>query len=171
MWKIVLYEPYLYALFHAVFECNQLFIHWMAFKIIFSNLFVSRECRLSWKGERVHFPLTGNKYNQRDDVGQMHCGILPCLELATPSCDSQTMVCLRHKRGPNEHILQKQTLNCRESWCFDQFLLNIMQKEMATHSSALAWKIPWTEEPGRLQSVGLQRVGHDWVTSLSFSWI
>ena len=36
-----------------------------------------------------------------------------------------------------------------------------LEKEMATHSSTLAWKIPWTEEPGRLQSVGLQRVGHD----------
>ena len=34
-------------------------------------------------------------------------------------------------------------------------------KEMATHSSTLAWKIPWTEERGRLQSMGLQRVGHD----------
>ena len=39
--------------------------------------------------------------------------------------------------------------------------------ETAAHSSTLAWKIPWTEEPGRLQSVGSQRVGHDWVTSLS----
>ena len=38
---------------------------------------------------------------------------------------------------------------------------------MATHSSALAWKIPWTEEPGGLQSMGSQRVGHDWATSLS----
>ena len=36
-----------------------------------------------------------------------------------------------------------------------------LEKEMATHSSTLAWKIPWTEEPGRLQSVGSQRVGHD----------
>ena len=36
-----------------------------------------------------------------------------------------------------------------------------LQKEMATHSSTLAWKIPWTEEPGRLQSMGSQRVGHD----------
>ena len=41
------------------------------------------------------------------------------------------------------------------------------EKAMATHSSTLAWKIPWTEEPGRLQSMGLQRVGHDWATSLS----
>ena len=38
---------------------------------------------------------------------------------------------------------------------------------MATHSSTLAWKIPWTEEPGRLQSMGSWRVGHDWATSLS----
>ena len=42
------------------------------------------------------------------------------------------------------------------------------EEEMATHSSTLAWKIPWMEEPGRLQSMGSQRVGHDWVTSLSF---
>ena len=43
-----------------------------------------------------------------------------------------------------------------------------LEKEMATHSSILAWRIPWTEEPGRLQSTGLQRVGHDWATSLHF---
>ena len=42
---------------------------------------------------------------------------------------------------------------------------------MATHSCTLAWKIPWTEEPGRLQSMGSLRVGHDWVTSLSLSCI
>ena len=40
-----------------------------------------------------------------------------------------------------------------------------LEKEMATHSSILAWEIPWTEEPGRLQSVWLQRVGHDSVTN------
>ena len=38
---------------------------------------------------------------------------------------------------------------------------NSLEKEMATHSSILAWEIPWTEEPGRLQSMGSQRVGHD----------
>ena len=47
-----------------------------------------------------------------------------------------------------------------------------LEKEMPTHSRTLAWKIPWTEEPGGLQSLGLQRVRHDWATSLSlsFSW-
>ena len=39
-----------------------------------------------------------------------------------------------------------------------------LEKEMATHSSILAWEIPWTEEPGGLQSIGWQRVGHDWAT-------
>ena len=38
------------------------------------------------------------------------------------------------------------------------------EKEMATHSSVLAWEIPWTEEPGGLQSTGLQRVGHELAT-------
>ena len=37
----------------------------------------------------------------------------------------------------------------------------LLEKEMSVHSSILAWKIPWTEEPGRLQSMGLQRVGQD----------
>ena len=44
---------------------------------------------------------------------------------------------------------------------------DFLEKEMATHSSILAWKIPWMEEPRRLQSMRLQRVGHDWVTSVS----
>ena len=39
-----------------------------------------------------------------------------------------------------------------------------LEKEMATHSSILAWKILWTEEPGRVQSMGSQRVGHNWAT-------
>ena len=44
----------------------------------------------------------------------------------------------------------------------------LLEKEMATHSSILAWKIPWMEEPGKLQSMGSQKVRHDWATSLSF---
>ena len=46
-----------------------------------------------------------------------------------------------------------------------------MEKAMASHSRTLAWKIPWMEDPGRLQSMGLQRVRHDWVTSLSLSYL
>ena len=43
------------------------------------------------------------------------------------------------------------------------------EKGMATHSSILAWRIPWTEEPGRLQSMGLQRVRHNWMTKHSIT--
>ena len=46
-----------------------------------------------------------------------------------------------------------------------------LEKEMATHSRILAWKTPWAEEPGGLQPIVLQRVGHDWVTSLTHSLI
>ena len=46
-------------------------------------------------------------------------------------------------------------------------IVYVVEKAMAPHSSTLAWKIPWTEEPGRLQSMGSLRVGHDWATSLS----
>ena len=45
---------------------------------------------------------------------------------------------------------------------------DLLEKEMATHSSTLAWKIPWTKEPGGLQSMGSQRVRHDWATSFHF---
>ena len=51
--------------------------------------------------------------------------------------------------------------------CQLQPLVGYREKAMAPHSSTLAWEIPWTEEPGRLQSMGSLRVGHDWVTSLS----
>ena len=48
-----------------------------------------------------------------------------------------------------------------ETWVQSLGWEDPLEKEMTTHSSPVAWKIPWTEEPGRLQSMGLQRVGHD----------
>ena len=53
----------------------------------------------------------------------------------------------------------------QETWVRSLGQEDPLKKEMATHSSALAWRIPWREEPGRLQSMGSQRVGHDWATS------
>ena len=52
-------------------------------------------------------------------------------------------------------------------WWECKLIQPLSEKAMATHSSTLAWKIPWTEEYGRLQSMGSLRVGHDWVTSFS----
>ena len=58
-----------------------------------------------------------------------------------------------------------QTVKCLstmwETWVRYLSREDPLEKEMAAHSSAIAWKIPWTEEPGRLQSMESQRVGHD----------
>ena len=61
----------------------------------------------------------------------------------------------------------KRLSTMRETWVWFLGREDSLEKEMAIHSSTIAWKIPWTEEPGRLQSVGLQRIRHDWATSLS----
>ena len=57
----------------------------------------------------------------------------------------------------------------RKTWVRSLGWEDPLEKEMATHSSIPAWRIPWTEEPGGLQSTGSQRVGHDWATSLTHS--
>ena len=63
--------------------------------------------------------------------------------------------------GTTQHL--KRTPD--RQWCV---LVLTREKAMATHSSTLAWKIPWTEGPGGLQSMGSLGVGHDWATSLYF---
>ena len=55
----------------------------------------------------------------------------------------------------------KLLLAMQETWVRSLGWEDPLEKQMATHSSTLAWKIPWTEEPGRLQSMGSQRLGHD----------
>ena len=64
----------------------------------------------------------------------------------------------------------KHLFTMQETWVWSLGWEDPLEKEKATHSSTLAWKIPWTEDPGRLPSMGLQRVGHDWATSLSL-WL
>ena len=60
----------------------------------------------------------------------------------------------------------KNLLAMKETWVQSLGQEDLLEKGMATHSSILAWRIPWTEEPGRLQSMGQQRVGHDRAISL-----
>ena len=55
----------------------------------------------------------------------------------------------------------KRLSTMQETWVRSLGGKDLLEKEMTTHSSILAWKIPWTEEPGRLQTMGSQRVGHD----------
>ena len=64
----------------------------------------------------------------------------------------------------------KRLSTMQETWVRSLGREDLLEKEMAIHSSTIAWKIPRTEEPGRLQSMGSQRVGHDWATSLTHIW-
>ena len=75
------------------------------------------------------------------------------------------------KKGTFWASLVAQRLKClppmQETWVRSLGQEDTLEKEMVTHSSILAWEIPWTKKPGRLQSMGSQRVGHDWATWLS----
>ena len=103
--------------------------------------------------ERLAFPPPGDRPNSGIEAlspGLLHCEwVLYCIltiwwpvsEAQDASCFPAHWISLRCTAGP--------------------------EKAVAPHSSTLAWKIPWTEEPGRLQSIRSRRVGHDWATSLS----
>ena len=65
----------------------------------------------------------------------------------------------------------KRLPGMRENWVRSLGWEDPLGKEMATHSSTLAWKIPWTEETGRLQSMGVQRVGHNQLTRLTLALV
>ena len=78
---------------------------------------------------------------------------------------------MRPERDSQEQPWGKVLFPYQQVHTLSQYLWATLQirteKALATHSSTLAWKIPWTEEPGGLQSMGSLRVGHDWATSLS----
>ena len=65
----------------------------------------------------------------------------------------------------------KRLSTMRETWVQSLGREDPLEKEMAIHSSAIAWKIPWTEEPDRLQSTGSQRVGHDFTFTFRASLV
>ena len=71
------------------------------------------------------------------------------------------------KRGKNIGHVKQNSCPLKVEWVMSKHIcprVSVMEKETATHSRGLAWRIPCTEEPGGLQSMGLQRVGHNWVT-------
>ena len=95
---------------------------------------------------------------------QQHC-------YSRRQCTDKRGIFEQDKNKDNFHHLGTQKLSCpfiiAERLNNDILQHEEPEKAMAPHSSTLAWKIPWTEEPGRLQSMGLHRVGHDRATSLS----
>ena len=114
-------------------------------------------------------PLTGKLINRQCDLQAMDCysrgrtSEPKNLKRMMPRSQTEkVMYCinlLHWQAWKEKKQKQKQTIGREVP----------LEKEMATHSSTLGWKIPWTEEPGRLQLMGSQRVGHDWATSLHFT--
>ena len=99
-----------------------------------------------------------------------------CLYLSVPAFSHHTFYYWLHRYYQKVWAsLVAQTVKClpamRETGVRFLGREDPLEKKMAIHSSVLAWKIPWMEEPGRLQSMGSQRVGHDWATSLSLHFI
>ena len=75
-------------------------------------------------------------------------------------------ICLRPIRASLLAQMVKRLSAMRETWVRSLGWEDLLEKEMATHSSVLAWRIPRMEEPSGLQSMGSQRVGHDWASAL-----
>ena len=88
-----------------------------------------------------------------------------------PGWDSQFLchICLARVSLVAQRL--KHLLAMQETWVRSLCQEDPLEKEMATYSSTLAWRIPWTEDPGGLQSTGSQRVGHNWATSLHFHFL
>ena len=97
----------------------------------------------------------------------------PCVELSLVLLEEevcyeqQVLLAKLYLLLPCFILYSKAKLACYSSYLLTSYLCIPVTYAMAPHSSTLAWKIPWTEEPGRLQSMGSLRVGHDWETSLS----
>ena len=66
---------------------------------------------------------------------------------------------------------QRICLPAQETWVWSRGGEDLLEEEMATHCSVLTWEIPWTEEPGGLQSTGSQRVGHAWAHTHAICWV
>ena len=103
-------------------------------------------------------------------VCQWTSRLLPCPSYCKQCCNEHWGTCVSFISGFLGVYAQQW-----DFWVIWEFYFQVFkesshcspEKAMATHSSTLAWKIPWTEEPGGLQSMGLLVVGHDWTTSLS----
>ena len=92
------------------------------------------------------------------------------IEPSCPKC-KQILYCLSHQGLGLVLTLYTQAWNTNRGnlkiFCSSNHFYTALEKAMAPHSTTLGWKIPWTEQPRRLQSMGSLRVGHDWATSLS----
>ena len=125
-------------------------------------------CRRKWQPIPVFLP--GISHGERSLVAysswvQKKSGMTERLNNNSNNYFLWTLKCLFP--GGSETVKRLSTI--RETQVRSLGWEDPLEKEMAIHSRTIAWKIPWTEEPGSLQSLWLQRVGHDWAISLHFT--
>ena len=133
-------------------------------------------------GKLLHLKLRHNDlhlkaksvWKQNKNILPRHSNIHTCTHINIKCCfDAKEIQGGKHLSLGYYTSLVAQTVKCLpsvwETWVWSLGREDPVEKEMATHSSTLAWKIPWTEEPDRLQSIRSQRVGCGWATSLSLS--
>ena len=113
-----------------------------------------------------HHWINGHGFGWTPGVGDGHGGLACCGSWGHKELDMTERL-----SWLNWFSMVSMTAHCLCKYYIFEYILATsryhLEKAMATHSSTLAWKIPWMEEPGRLQSTGSLRVGHDWATSLS----
>ena len=99
--------------------------------------------------------------------------LYPCYSIyfSQQLCELDVSICILGFPGTLVAQRVKHLPAMQETWVRSLSQEDPLVKEMATHSSILAWRIPWTEEPGGLQSTGSQRVRHDWATSHTHTFI
>ena len=139
--------------------CGSCLLHLCSWQRYWWHLGTAADWRRGHYFYHQHF-LIANKGSSAHHRVSEPSGCHPAHSLSSflqgPSCSS--LVAQMVKSLPEVWETQVQSLGQEDP----------LEKEVETHSSILAWKIPWTEEPGTLQYMGSQRVGHDWTTSLSF---
>ena len=105
------------------------------------------------------------KHGSNSSILQQINGLAKC----GVSCSLRKKRCSDLNYNTNETWRNEAKETSYKWFIYMRYLEWLTEKAMALHSSTLAWKIPWTEEPGRLQSMQSQRVRHNWATSLSLS--
>ena len=105
----------------------------------------------------------GNREERQMSLSCLHCGPLPVNGHSIPA-NTGPQTCPLNGwlfGAPRASLMAQRVKHLPAMWVRSLGGEDPLEKEMATHSSILAWEIPWTEKPGGLQSMGLQRVGHD----------